>query len=185
MPCDKCRGNILTEKKKAIEVSKSPSTLASKQQIQSLQTFFFHRAHREKPVISRERNALMSALRSYSLIFFLHHFHSSKHPILHKRKKKSQGKPLSFSFLKHQTSRLGHVSIDYGGRRMELGQQCPHHRNINTPPKQGRSHRDLWSLCFMQGCVMCNQQLPGASQQQARNIPSGAEYSQRPGPLRH
>lgn len=68
---------------------------------------------------------------------------------------------------------------------MELGQQCPHHRNINTPPKQGRSHRDLWSLCFMQGCVMCNQQLPGASQQQARNIPSGAEYSQRPGPLRH
>lgn len=115
----------------------------------------------------------MSAIRSYSLIFFLHCFHSSKHPILHKRKnkkKRTQRKPLSFSFLKHQTSRLGHVSIDYSGRRMELG---PHHCNINAPPKWRRSRWDLWSLCFMQGCVMCNQQLPSRHSNKPRTYLQG------------
>lgn len=75
---DKCRSNILEKEKSGSEVVNHHLHWLLYSRIRPYRHVFY-RAYREKPVISRERNVLMSALHSYSLIFFLHCFHSSKH----------------------------------------------------------------------------------------------------------
>lgn len=87
---DKCRDNILGEKKKKASEVLNHLLWLPNSRFRLCRHFFCYRPHREKPVISRERNALMSALHSYSLIFFLHCFHSSKHPMLHKREREEK-----------------------------------------------------------------------------------------------